>query len=98
MQSATLYIVYNALHGTFRSVFSPAFCMNKHRRKPSRLHLKVRPMVKLEYSKPRKRSLKIILAGILVAAVAIGAVGVAAVIVLKNVRAKHGGQSQVTSA
>jgi len=55
-------------------------------------------MVKLEYSKPRKRSLKIILAGILVAAVAIGAVGVAAVIVLKNVRAKHGGQSQVTSA
>ena len=72
--------------------------MNKHRRKPSRLHLKVRPLVKLEYRQPPKRSLKIILGGILVAVVAIGALGVAAVIVLKNVRLKHAGQSQVTSA
>jgi hypothetical protein len=98
MQSATLYIVYNALHGTFRSVSSPEFCMNTHRRKRSRLHLKVRPMVKLEYRQPRKRSLKIILAGILVAVVAIGALGVTAVNVLKNVRLKHGGQTQVASA
>src|SRR5260370_36532844 len=98
MQSATLYVVYNALHGTFRSVSFPAFCMNTHRRKRSRLHLKVRPMVKLEYSKPRKRSLKIILAGILIAVVVVGALGVAAVKVLQNVRSKHGGQTQVASA
>jgi cytoskeletal protein RodZ len=55
-------------------------------------------MVKLEYRQPRKRSLKIILAGILIAVVVIGALGVAAVNVLKNVRLKHGGQTQVASA
>ena len=55
-------------------------------------------MVKLEYRQPRKRSLKIILAGILIAVVVIGALGVAAVSVLKNVRLKHGGQTQVASA
>jgi hypothetical protein len=71
--------------------------MNKHRRKPSRLHLKVRPLVKLEYRQPPKRSLKIILGGILVAVVAIGALGVAAVKVLQNVRSKHGGHTQVAS-
>jgi hypothetical protein len=98
MQSAILYVVYNALHGTFRSVSSPAFCMNKHRRKPSRLHLKVKPAVKLERYRPPKRPLKIILAGILVALVAIGALGVAAVKVLQNVRSKHGGHTQVASA
>jgi cytoskeletal protein RodZ len=98
MQSATLYVVYNALHGTLRSVSFPAFCMNTHRRKRSKLHLKVRPMVKLEYRQPRKRSLKIILAGILIAVVVIGALGVAAVNVLKNLRLKHGGQTQVASA
>jgi hypothetical protein len=98
MQSATLYIVYNALHGTFSSVSSPAFCMNTHRRKRSKLHLKVRPMVKLEHRQPRKRSLKIIVAGILVAIVAIGALGVAAVNVIQNVRSKHAGHTQVASA
>jgi cytoskeletal protein RodZ len=55
-------------------------------------------MVKLEYRQPRKRSLKIILAGILVAVVAIGALGVAAVKVLQNVHSKHGGHTQVGSA
>ncbi len=98
MQSATLYIVYNALHDTFRSVSSPAFCMNRPRRKPLRLHLKVKPAVKLQDHQPRKRSLKIILGGILVALVAIGALSVAAVKVLQNVRSKHGGHTQVASA
>jgi len=55
-------------------------------------------MVKLEYRQPRKHSLKIVLAGILVAFVAIGALGFAAVKVLQNVRSKHGGQTQVASA
>jgi cytoskeletal protein RodZ len=98
MQSATLYLVAKALHDTFRSVSSAAFCMNRHRRKPLRIQLKVKPAVKLEYRQPRKRSLKIILAGILVALVAIGALGVAAVKVLQNVRPKHGGHTQVATA
>ncbi len=72
--------------------------MNKHRRKPSRLHLKVRPLVKLQDRQPRKGSLKIILGGILVALVAIGALGVAAVKMLQNARSKHGGHTQVASA
>jgi hypothetical protein len=55
-------------------------------------------MVKLEYRQPRKRSLKIILAGFLVAVVAIGALGVAAVNVIQNVRSKHAGHTQVASA
>src|SRR5260221_1153741 len=55
-------------------------------------------MVKLEYRQPRKRSLKIILAGILIAVVVIGALGVATVNVLKNMHLKHGGQTQVASA
>ena len=72
--------------------------MNRHRRKPSRLHLKVKPAVKLEYGRRRKRSLKIILAGILVAFVAIGALGVVAVKALQNAQSKHGGHKQVASA
>jgi hypothetical protein len=71
--------------------------MNRPRRKPSRLHLKVKPAVMLEYRQRRKRSLKIILAGVLVAVVAIGALGVAAVKVLQNARSKHGGHTQVAS-
>ena len=51
----------------------------------------------LEYRQRRKRSLKIILAGILVAFVAIGALGVAAVKVLQNARSKHSGHTQVAS-
>jgi hypothetical protein len=77
---------------------APSFCMNRPRRKPLRLHLKVKPAVNLEYRQRRKRSLKIILGGILVALVAIGALGVAAVKVLQNVRSKHGGHTQVASA
>ena len=72
--------------------------MNRPRRKPLRLHLKVKPAVKLQDHQPRKRSLKIILGGILVALVAIGALSVAAVKVLQNVRSKHGGHTQVGSA
>ena len=98
MRSATQYVVYNPLHDTFGSVSSLAFCMNRHRRRPSRLHLKVRPLVKLEYRQPPKHSLKIILAGILVAVVAIGALGVAAVKVLQTLRSKHGGHTEVASA
>src|SRR5258708_10422227 len=79
-------------------VFPLYFLRNRNRRKPPRLHLKVRPMVKLEYRQPPKRPLKIILAGILVAVVAIGALGVAAVKVLQNVRSKHVGHTQVASA
>jgi hypothetical protein len=71
--------------------------MNRRRRKPLRLHLKVRPAVKLEYRQPPKRSLKIILAGILIAVLAIGALSFAAVSILKNVRSKHGGHTQVAS-
>src|SRR5258708_12185171 len=97
MKSAGLFVVYKSLHDTLGSFFSPVFCMNRPRRKPSRLHLKVRPMVKLEYRQPPKRPLKIILAGILVAVVAIGALGVAAVKVLQNVRSKHAGHTQVAS-
>jgi len=72
--------------------------MNRPRRKPLRLHLKVKPAVKLQDHRPRKRSLKIILGGILVAFVAIGALGVVAVKVLQNARSKHGGHTQVASA
>jgi hypothetical protein len=72
--------------------------MNRHRRKPSRLHLKVKPAVRLQDRQPRKGSLKIILGGILVALVAIGALGVAAVKMLQNARSKHGGHTQVASA
>jgi hypothetical protein len=72
--------------------------MNRPRRKPLRLHLKVKPAVKLQDHQPRKRSLKIVLGGILVALVAIGALSVAAVKVLQNVRSKHGGHTQVGSA
>src|SRR5260221_11654171 len=98
MQSATLYVVYIAWNDIFGGVSFRAFCMNRHRRKRSRLHLKVSHMVKLEYRQPRTCSLKVILAGILIAVVVIGALGVAAVNVLKNVRLKHGGQTQVASA
>jgi hypothetical protein len=55
-------------------------------------------MIKLEDRQPPKRSLKIILVGILVALVAVGALGFAAVNVLKNVRSKHGGHTQVALA
>lgn len=72
--------------------------MNKHRRKPSRLHLKIKPALKLEFRQRRKRSFKIILAGILLAFVAIAVLGVAAVKVLQNARSKHGGHTQVASA
>jgi cytoskeletal protein RodZ len=72
--------------------------MNRPRRKPLRLHLKVKPAVKLQDHQPRKRSLKIILGGILVAFVAIGALGVVAVKALQNARSKHDGHTQVASA
>jgi hypothetical protein len=72
--------------------------MNRPRRKPLRLHLKVKPAVKLQDHWPRKRSLKIILGGIFVALVVIGALSVSAVKVLQNVRSKHGGHTQVASA
>jgi hypothetical protein len=72
--------------------------MNRHRRRPLRLHLKARPVAKLEYRQPPKRSLKVIVAGIVVALVAIGALGFTAFSVLKNVRLKHSEHTPVASA
>jgi hypothetical protein len=63
--------------------------MNRHRRRPLKLHLKAVPRQKIGYRSSRKLSLKMILPGVLLALIMAAALGFAAVALLKNARLKH---------
>jgi hypothetical protein len=63
--------------------------MNRHRRRPLKLHLRPVPRQKFGYRSSRKLSFKIILLGVLLALIMAGALSLAAVGWLKNARLKH---------
>jgi type IV secretory pathway VirB10-like protein len=67
--------------------------MNRHRRRPLKLHLRAAPRQRLGYRSSPKLSLKIILAGVLLALIMAAALGFAAVALLKNARMKHQGHA-----
>ena len=71
--------------------------MNRHRRRPLKLQLRAAPRQKGVYRSSRKFSLKVILAGVLLALIAAGALSFAAVALLKNARLKHQGNAAVAS-
>jgi hypothetical protein len=71
--------------------------MNRHRRRPLRLQLRAAPKQKVGYRSSRKLSLKVVLAGVLLAMIMAGALGFAAVTLLKNARMKREGHAPVAS-
>ncbi|MBV8275649.1 MAG: hypothetical protein JO170_10395 [Verrucomicrobia bacterium] len=71
--------------------------MNRHRRRPLKLHLRTAPKQKVLSRSSRKLSLKVILPGVLLALIMAGALGFAAVAFLKNARLKHQGHATVAS-
>jgi len=71
--------------------------MNRHRRRPFKLHLRAAPKQKVAYRSSPKLSLKVILAGVCLALIMVGAVSFAAFTFVKNARLKHQGHAQVAS-
>jgi hypothetical protein len=65
--------------------------MNRHRRRPLKLHLRAAPRQRVGNRGSPKLSLKIILTGVLLALIMAAALGFAAVALLKNARMKHQG-------
>ena len=71
--------------------------MNRHRRRPLKLHLRAAPKQKVAFRSSPKLSLKRVLPGALLALVMVAALSFAAVAFLKNVRMKHQGNATVAS-
>jgi hypothetical protein len=71
--------------------------MNRHRRRPLKLQLRAAPKQKVVYRSSRKLSLRVVLAGVLLALIMAGALGFAAVALLKNARMKREGHAPVAS-
>jgi hypothetical protein len=71
--------------------------MNRHRRRPLKLHLRAAPKQKAIFRSSPKPSLKVVLAGVFLALIMVGALSFAAVTLLKNARSKHQGHAAVAS-
>jgi hypothetical protein len=71
--------------------------MNRHRRRPFKLHLRAAPKQKVVFRGSPKLSLKVILAGVCLALIMLGALSFAAFTLVKNARLKHQGQAAVAS-
>jgi len=75
--------------------------MNRHRRRPLKLHLRAAPTQKvLSRSSPKfspKFSLKVVLAGVCLALIMVGALSFAAYTLVKSGRLKHQGQAPAAS-
>jgi hypothetical protein len=71
--------------------------MNRHRRRPLKLHLRAAPKQKILYRSSPKPPVKVILVGVFLALIMVGALGFAAVNLLKNARSKHQGHPAVAS-
>jgi hypothetical protein len=72
--------------------------MNRHRRRPLKLHLRAAPKQKVLYRGSPKPPLKLVLAGVFLALIMVGALSFAAVALLKNARLKHQEHTAVASA
>ena len=71
--------------------------MNRHRRRPLKLHLRAAPKQKIPYRISPKLPLKVILAGVCLALIMVGALSFAAFTLVKNSRSKHQGHAPVAS-
>ena len=71
--------------------------MNRHRRRPLKLHLRAAPKQKVVYRSSPKLSLKVVLAGVCLALIMLGAFSFAAFTLLKNARSKHEVHAPVAS-
>jgi hypothetical protein len=71
--------------------------MNRHRRRPLKLHLRAAPKQKVLFRSSPKPPLKVVLAGVFLALIMVGALSFAAVTLLKNARSKHEGHAAVAS-
>jgi hypothetical protein len=69
--------------------------MNRHRRRPLKLHLRAAPKQKVVYRSSPKFSLKVVLVGVCLALIMLGALSFAAFTLLKNARSKHEGHARV---
>jgi hypothetical protein len=71
--------------------------MNRHRRRPLKLHLRAAPTQKVLSRSSPKFSLKVVLAGVCLALIMIGALSFAAFTLAKNGRLKHQGHAPAAS-
>jgi len=71
--------------------------MNRHRRRPLKLHLRAAPTPKVLHRSSPKLPLKVILAGGFLALIMLGALSFAAFTLVKNARSKHQGHAPVAS-
>jgi hypothetical protein len=71
--------------------------MNRHRRRPLKLHLRAAPAQKVLYRSSPKLPLKVVLAGIFLALIMVGALSFAAFTLAKNARLKHQGHAPAAS-